>query len=462
MNSPPVHLVLNNASFIQCLKNQEHYDLIFNILSYNRKWRLGKRLISDRGSEFDKRSGKFGIGLFPYIIKELENKNIPYKTIINVNPVKLHIKEKIIFKNIIPEKYQSKAISVLNKGIKRGRFEAVTGAGKTIFEAMIIKKFSFPTTLVIVPSRNIGKQTVKSLENSLGREIGFVGEGQKNWKRITVALWQSLQKLTKQQYKELNNYLQLIIVDEAHLAIEKINFILSNFDKVWYRYALTGTDIPKYEKKDYFQLTAQLGEKISTTTQEDAKSRVITDIKLYMFEFSCEPKYKNYMDIYRKDVLLNHDRCKLLSKMVDFALNIKKRKNVLLLVDEYKQALIIAKYSKIKPIIAWSKTDNEKIKADFIAGKIKYCIATPVFSVGTDIPNIDCVISGSARKSLRNIRQKIGRGLRKTEKNQDLLVLDIYDSVNNDFIKYSKIRKNFYKSKKWLKQIFTQKQWEKM
>ena len=34
--------------------------------------------------------------------------------------------------------------------------------------------------------------------------------------------------------------------------------------------------------------------------------------------------------------------------------------------------------------------------------KIPWCIATPVFSVGTDIPEIQCVTLGSVRKSISN------------------------------------------------------------
>ena len=87
--------------------------------------------------------------------------------------------------------------------------------------------------------------------------------------------------------------------------------------------------------------------------------------------------------------------------------------------------------------------------------EIPFVIASPVFGVGTNIPNVQCAIMGSARKDLSNLIQKIGRGRRRTLDKDLLLLLDVYDNEQRYFKAYSERRKNFYKRKGWLKDIFT-------
>jgi len=291
-------------------------------------------------------------------------------------------------------------------------------------------------------------------------KIGLFGDGKKELKRITVMLYQSMRKIPN--LVELGKYCDLIIVDECHLAIDAIEEILKNFHSTWYRYGLTATPISSARKSKWFHLTSQLGEKIITVTDKQAKKRV-APVNAYMFKFYCEPENIDY-DLYRENVLLNEERCIFLLKMVRWAFNKKNTQSCLLLVDEYEQAKMLKRLSRkfldTKPEIAWSKLkreDLEDIKERLNNRKLKFCIATPVFSTGTNIPNVDCVVLGSARKSITNTKQKIGRGRRKTEIKDELLLLDIYEQIGKHdkyFIKYSERRKNIYSRKKWLKEIY--------
>lgn len=454
----PIHFQVLNSSFGRVLKNVEHWNTVWDILSFSSVFKLGKQLRRERASFFSRRNGQFGLGLYRYIIKKLDEKKIPYKLQMLSTPVTLEVKPQIYFKEFQPEDYQVKAIESLNKGIKRGIFEAPTGAGKTFYEASIIKKFGIPKTLIITPTQNIALQTVKSLEAFLGRDIGLLGIGERDLKRVSVCLYQTLNNI---ELSILNDNIDLILVDECHLALDAIAKILSQLDKVWYRFGLTGTVVPKYKHKEWFTVTSQLGEVISKTSEKQARKRVVSDVEAYMFYFYDTPEYSKYFDIYRQDVLRNERRCNTLLDMVQFGFKEKGKKNCLLLVDEFEQAQIIKELAeerftdkKMHPVLAWSKEDNESIKQRFIDGKIPFCIATPVFSVGTDIPNIEHICLGSARKSRSNLRQKIGRGRRKIDGKDSLLITDIYDQIGLDdkfFAAYSASRKSFYKGKKWYK-----------
>ena len=106
------------------------------------------------------------------------------------------------------------------------------------------------------------------------------------------------------------------------------------------------------------------------------------------------------------------------------------------------------------------KEENEKIKNRLNNGTTKLVIATQVFGLGTNIPNVDCVVLGSVRKSYIDTIQKIGRGRRRISGKDKLIVIDSIDRVSGRarfceyFYGYSMERINHYKSKKWEIQRF--------
>ena len=293
----------------------------------------------------------------------------------------------------------------------------------------------------------------------LKEEVGYIGDKITDPKHITVALYQSLKKFN---FEKLNKIIKLLIVDEAHWANNSINNILKEFTYTYYRFGVTATPVSKPKKSMYFNMCDQIGPVIFKVTETQAEKRVINDVDAYMFTFKCYPKQETYLKKYLFDVLLNKKRNELLCKMVQFALKKKKRKSILLLVDQYKQAEMIKQLSKKfklpVPEIAWSKNKNlDDIKERLNNHTLPFCIATTVFGMGTDIPNLDTIILGSSRKSLTNLKQKIGRGRRRTNLTQNLLLLDIYDKIgDNDkyFERFSIMRKNFFTRKKWLKEIY--------
>lgn len=455
-----IPITVLNESFCRAAKDEDVYDAMFNLLSYTTGYMRGKDFVKSKLSLFDRRGGKFGTGLLEFVTLKLDKADLKYKIIDNRDYKIIKPLKTIEIPNKNLESYQIKAINLIDEGIHRGIISAPTAAGKTTIMAGIIKKLRYPETLVICPTADIARNTRESLSKDLEEEIGLLGDKEKDLQEVTICLYQTLRRLN---LSEINKIFKMIIVDEAHLAIDAIKDILENLPDIHYRFGLTGTAIMKTKKKEYYKVTSQLGPVVKKITEKQAEKRVINDVNAYMFTFKTKATYDEWQDVYRENLLLNKDRCLLLCKMVKFALKNQKKKNVLLLVDEYEQAKMIKKCAKKidglpEPVIAWRgvKEKLPKIKKDINNFKIPWCIATPVFSVGTDIPEIQCVTLGSVRKSISNTIQKIGRGRRRTELSQELLLLDIYDIISNyyTFEKYSQRRRNIYKRKGWLQNIF--------
>lgn len=97
----------------------------------------------------------------------------------------------------------------------RGILDMGTGAGKTEVACAIIQYLGLPT-LFIVNKKALLLQTKERFEKRLGIEVSTFGDGKYELGEITVASIQSLNKYLPDIKKELNNYFQVVFVDECH------------------------------------------------------------------------------------------------------------------------------------------------------------------------------------------------------------------------------------------------------
>lgn len=123
-------------------------------------------------------------------------------------------------------------------------------------------------TLVIVPNKDLVRQTHADYVN-LGLDVGvYFGDEKDLTHTHTIATWQSINSLVK-KVKEgtsavgieaLTDDLIAVIVDEVHMAKADVlrQLLTGIFANVPLRWGLTGT-IPK-EEHEYISLIASLGE----------------------------------------------------------------------------------------------------------------------------------------------------------------------------------------------------------
>lgn len=463
---PKMIIRIKDASHAEVVGTLQHHEIMKAILSYSSTYARAGKLYRTKFSMF--RNGKFGLGLISYIKEKLNLNEEPFEIIIpnGFKPLPIKPTENIKLGEKVFEKYQIKALNLLDSKVKRGIIQSPTASGKTTIAAGIIDKLNRPTTLIVVPTKDIARNTVSSLEKDLEINIGLIGDKVCLIDDITVCLYQSLRNIIQKNkllFKKLTEETRLVIWDEAHLASKAIQECLSPFTNTYYRFGLTATPKLKYKKQMYFEITGQLGPVVMKITEKQAEKRVVSDIKCIMWKFYDEPTQDKYMKKYRKDILLNKRRCKLLCEMVQYSFQTEKRFSCLLLVDEFEQAKLIAKYAPLfdipEPVIVWSgltTDETQEIKEALNSTELPFIIATPKFSVGTDIPEVETIVLGSARKSIDNLAQKIGRGRRKTKGKRELLLMDCYDVLGEDdrfFEKYSIIRMKFYERKKWFKGV---------
>ena len=80
----------------------------------------------------------------------------------------------------------------------------------------------------------------------------------------------------------------------------------------------------------------------------------------------------------------------------------------------------------------------------FEEGKLNILIST-LLGEGVDIPNIQVLVFASPMRGIVKVLQKIGRGMRKHESKDKVIVYDLVDSGSKYFVNQARSRKGIYK-----------------
>jgi len=450
-----------NAHWAKVIGSEEQILAVWEILSYEKMVRLKWKSHPEKMtfSFLNRKGNKFPYGLVSYVTDKLNEKGYE----VEIQEIDFKLKTNLFPKvnDIKWEDYQRKVLKKIGNKNKRGIIVAPTAAGKTVISAGIISRLNIPITLFVTINKTIFHQTVKDFEKWFPDiEIGRIGDGICDVSHITVALYQSLSRFDLKKYSQI---LELLISDEVHSAGKSIGKILGQLNKTYYRYGLSATPHKiKNDKQKYFEMVGNIGPIIEELEDDVVKSRVV-DCDAYMITYVCDkPEGHNYHSVFRQDICCSEKRNNKLLKAAKM-LALDKGKSVLFLVDEISQAELVkhlAEVMGIKCRVAHGKNKtglNEKIKSALNDKKIKLVVATAVFKTGMNLPSLDCLVLGSARKSEISYMQAIGRARRSFEGKDKAIIIDSFDIIkgnkkfHNYFSEYSEGRLELYKSKGWFK-----------
>ena len=347
-------------------------------------------------------------------------------------------------------------IEIINKFLSDAQClqEIATGAGKTIITATLSRKCEpYGRTIVIVPNKDLVKQTKKDYEN-IGLDVGvYFGDSKQIDKTHTICTWQSLNNLFKnsKEDEEIQNNMEIflhnqiaIIVDEVHGAKADVlkQMLAGPFSHIPIRWGLTGT-IPK-EQYEFIILRICIGDvihKISASVLQD--KGVLAECHVSILQIEDMKEFKNYQEEL-KYLVTNSSR---LDKMARLIKNANLDGNTLVLVDRLEAGRELeARIPDSVFLSGNSKSDLRQEHYDEVATAAnKIIIATyGIASVGINIPRLFNLVLIEPGKSFVRVIQSIGRGLRIAK---DKSYIQIYDLTST--CKYAKRhltkRKTFYK-----------------
>lgn len=356
-------------------------------------------------------------------------------------------------------------IEIINRFLENPQCiqEVATGAGKTLITAALSASVqSYGRSIVVVPSKDLVRQTEADYIN-MGLDVGVLfGDRKEYTKTHTICTWQSLNALLKnsKNYEadvHITEFIEgvvCVMIDEAHSAkADALKTLLSTvFARIPIRWGLTGT-VPK---EDYaFQaLNCCIGPvvgKLSASELQEAGHLAQCHVNIVQLVDLVE--YKDYQGEL-KYLTTNTDRIGYIARLID---KIKESGNTLILVDRIESGkLLQTELSTLfsllsdKPDVTFisgnTKSKDRKDEYDEVANATnKVIIATyGVAAVGINIPRIFNLVLFEPGKSFVRVIQSIGRGIRKAQDKDHVEIWDITSTCKFAKRHLTK-RKQFYK-----------------
>lgn len=371
----------------------------------------------------------------------------------------------------------------------RGVVNLATNAGKTECACGIIKSI-FPyletgqTIAFFTSSKEIFGQSHKRLQERLGTKIGMIGSGKWEVQAINLVMIPTIAKyITKpkklpasrkqselfgaelksyekeqwakidENVKKTKEFLDSVVAmigDEVHHASSTTWYdVFMSMNNAYYRFGLTGTvdEGNEINMKRLFGCTGKIISKVSNSFLiENGYSAKPT---IYMLRINASPIVRtNYPEARRTGII----ECDVRNEV--FANKIIERAN------SGKQCLVIANETEHGQIL-YELLKDRVSSLEFSHGKkttkyrdecldslknrsLQVLIATTILDEGVDVSGINCLFLVAGGKSMRQLLQRVGRGLRKKEDGSGIEVYDALDYHNQYLVEHTLERYNTY------------------
>lgn len=300
-------------------------------------------------------------------------------------------------------------IQAVNRAVEahRGIISMPTGTGKSLVIALIVRRLSVKT-LIVVPSIEIKKQLTESLLNALGPGHNAVVENIDSSRLST---------LTK---------FDCIIIDEAHHVAAKTYQRLNKtaWTSIYYRFMLTATPF-RNDSEETLLFEGIAGQVIYRLDYNTAVTKGhIVPVEAYYFEV---PKQSvnavTYQQVYKQLVVNNYARNSQIFSLL-FSLY-ESGASALCLVKEVAHGKNIGYPS----FASGEDDDSRKLIKQFNDNKINCLVATAgLMGEGVDSKPCEFVIIAGLGKAKSQIMQMVGRAVRKYPGKKSAKVILIKDT----------------------------------
>ena len=361
-------------------------------------------------------------------------------------------------KVLIPNIFQAEALEKLDKTSSKGGVVVLpTGTGKTFLASLWFRKKleldSNAKLLFICHNKDILSQAneteFQGRLKDLGITYGYYNAYEKDIKQATFG---TTQTLTRNLDKFDPEYFDYIIVDEAHHYQAKSFKKVLQYFKPKFMLGLTATP-NRTDNKNIFKV---IGKKIYEAKIGDAiKKNLLSKINYWCVDNDIDfsdvkwngNKYDK-KDLNRKLCIKEYDDAILKEynetlkekfqkkKTICFCATVEHTHRMAELFNENGiRAIGLTSKSKKGTRNIWKGERNDLIKG-FKQGDYDIIFVRDLFNEGVDIPDCDSIMMLRPTQSHTIFTQQIGRGLRKAEGKEDVLILDFTGNARNCVINF--------------------------
>ncbi|MDE2100626.1 MAG: DEAD/DEAH box helicase family protein [Patescibacteria group bacterium] len=378
-----------------------------------------------------KNDGSLAAGVYRATKKEIKEKlGIRFSTTWDLPDIR--IRQAKLYTGEEKYQYQYEAVKAMceNTAAGGGIILSATGTGKTKEASDYFYQHDYPS-LFVVNRKTLMYQTKKELEYWLhGEEVGIVGDGVKQIRRVTVATVQTLQLYAHtREFEKWFDMIKIVFVDELHKQMAKSNFKLLNQIRPIARFGLTAS-LQMKKKAVRYKAWEYAGPVIYEFPYAEARDReVLAEGHVLQLRFpdSGLDYDGDWREEYLAEVVENETKLKACSLIARWL--IESGRSVILLVNRQAHvAALRALFRDVKHRVAYGpvkQTRRAVALKKFEAGKIKLMIASSIFEEGINIKRVSAIIDLAEFRSKDSALQKFGRGVRLHLDKSNLVYIDI-------------------------------------
>lgn len=415
-------------------------------LTTNREWNT--KIVSTKSGEF--------VSEMLDEFEELWNHPNTYSYNAFIGAYRVHYEEyrkvkqkeeiKLPSKQLIPNSMQQAFISSLrnirNSNESKALLISATGTGKTYASAFALQDQNPKKALFLVHREQIAKQALQSYRNVFGDTKAF-GLLSGNSKDTDVDyLFATMQTMSKKEvYSSFApDTFDTIIIDEAHrIGAKSYQEIMEYFKpKFWLGMSASP------ERTDDFDVYAAFDHNIAyeIRLQQALEENLLCPFHYFgITDFLTDGNETDFTDF---NYLTSNQRVDYIIKQTNYYGYSGERVKGLMFCSSKKEAAALSERLNLRGYrtLALSGEDSQEKREDAIdrlvsdtrSDYLQYILTVDIFNEGVDIPEINQVVLLRPTQSPIVFVQQLGRGLRKSQDKEYVVILDFIGNYKNNFM----------------------------
>lgn len=415
-------------------------------LTTNREWNT--KIVSTKSGEF--------VSEMLDEFEELWNHPNTYSYNAFIGAYRVHYEEyrkvkqkeeiKLPSKQLIPNSMQQAFISSLrnirNSNESKALLISATGTGKTYASAFALQDQNPKKALFLVHREQIAKQALQSYKNVF-KDTKTFGLLSGNSKDTDVDyLFATMQTMSKKEvYSSFDpNTFDTIIIDEAHrIGAKSYQEIMEYFKpKFWLGMSASP------ERTDDFDVYAAFDHNIAyeIRLQQALEENLLCPFHYFgITDFLTDGNETDFTDF---NYLTSNQRVDYIIKQTNYYGYSGERVKGLMFCSSKKEAAALSERLNLRGYrtLALSGEDSQEKREDAIdrlvsdtrSDYLQYILTVDIFNEGVDIPEINQVVLLRPTQSPIVFVQQLGRGLRKSQDKEYVVILDFIGNYKNNFM----------------------------
>jgi superfamily II DNA or RNA helicase/HKD family nuclease len=353
---------------------------------------------------------------------------------------------KLPSKQLIPNSMQHAFISSLrnirNSNESKALLISATGTGKTYASAFALQDQNPKKALFLVHREQIAKQALQSYRNVFGdtKTLGLLSG---NSKDINVDyLFATMQTMSKKEvYSSFApDTFDTIIIDEAHRIGAKSYQEIMDYFKPKFWLGMSASP----ERTDDFDVYAAFDHNIAyeIRLQQALEENLLCPFHYFgITDFLTDGNETDFTDF---NYLTSNQRVDYIIKQTNYYGYSGERVKGLMFCSSKKEAAVLSERLNLRGYrtLALSGEDSQEKREDAIdrlvsntrSDYLQYILTVDIFNEGVDIPEINQVVLLRPTQSPIVFVQQLGRGLRKSQDKEYVVILDFIGNYKNNFM----------------------------